>query len=101
LYEFAAPLGTLYNRGIEKRPSEKAGELMTTVVAKLRYQGTLNILQAQRLGASYTHLGVRKISSDESERSLSIEYDATRMDRNGLAALLRRLGIPLVEETAP
>ena len=68
---------------------------MTTVVAVFKYQGTLSLRQAQALGESYTHLGVRKIEIREPERTVAIEYDATRLDHNGVAALLRRLGVPL------
>ena len=68
---------------------------MTSVVAKFEYQGALGGKVAQRLGESYTHLGVRKIAVNEAERTIAMEYDATRMDRNGVAALLRRLGVAL------
>lgn len=70
---------------------------MTTVVVVFKYQGVLGIAQGQKLGESYTHLGIRKILVSETEQTIAIEYDATRMDRNGVAALLRSLGIPLVE----
>ena len=70
---------------------------MTTVVAVFKYQGTLGAAQAQRLGESYTHLGVRKVSVSAQEQSIAIEYDATRMDRYGVAALLRTLGVAIVE----
>ena len=73
---------------------------MTAVVSVFKYQGTLGIQQAQKLGESYAHLGVRKIVVDELERTLAVEYDATRMDQNGVAALLRRLGVP-IGEAAP
>ncbi len=66
---------------------------MTTVVARFHYQGALSVKVAQRLGESYTHLGVRKIVVTEAESTIAIEYDATRMDQNGVAALLRRLGV--------
>ena len=66
---------------------------MTSVVAKFEYQGALGGMVVQRLGESYTHLGVRKIAVSEAERTIAIEYDATRMDQNGVAALLRRLGV--------
>jgi hypothetical protein len=69
---------------------------MTSVVAKFEYQGTLSAKVGQRLGESYTHLGVRKIAVNEAERTIAIEYDATRMDQNGVAALLRRLGVGLI-----
>ncbi len=68
---------------------------MTTVVARFHYQGALGVKVAQRLGESYTHLGVRKIVVTEAESTIAIEYDATRMDRNGIVALLRRLGVAI------
>lgn len=68
---------------------------MTAVVATFPYQGRLGLAQAQSLGLSYTHLGVRKIEIHEQERTISVEYDATRMDQHGVAALLRRLRIPI------
>jgi hypothetical protein len=70
---------------------------MTAVVAVLHYQGALGIAQAQKLGESYTQLGVRKIQINENEKTISVEYDATRMDQPGVAALLRRLGVPIAE----
>ena len=70
---------------------------MTSVVAVFRYQGRLGPRQAQSLGESFTHLGVRKIQVNESESSIAVEYDATRMDQHGVAALLRRIGIPIIE----
>jgi hypothetical protein len=70
---------------------------MTSVVAKFQLQGPISEAVAQRLGASYTNLGVRRISIDEAAPSIAIEYDATRMDQRGVAALLRRLGVPIGE----
>ena len=74
---------------------------MTTVVVVFKYQGVLGLPQAQKLGESYTRLGVRKILINEKEQTIAMEYDATRMDRNGVAALLRRLGVPIAEPVAP
>ncbi len=70
---------------------------MTSVVAVFKYQGTLDTRQARNLGESFTHLGVRKIRVEEKEQTIAVEYDATRMDRNGVAALLRRLRIPVLD----
>lgn len=70
---------------------------MTTVVAVFGFQGSLTIEQARRLGESYTTLGVRNIQVNEKERKIAIEYDATRMDYNGVAAMLRGLGVPITE----
>ena len=71
---------------------------MTSVVARFHYQGALGVKVAQRLGESYTHLGVRKIVVTEAESTIAIEYDATRMDQNGVTALLRRLGVAVASE---
>ncbi len=71
---------------------------MTTVVVVFKYQGTLSIALAQKLGESYTQLGIRRISVNDPEQTIAIEYDATRMDQNGVAAKLRSLGVPIVEQ---
>ena len=73
---------------------------MTAVVAVFQYQGRLGLRQAQSLGDSFTHLGIRKIQVNESENTIAVEYDATRMDQRGVAALLRRIGIPITESAA-
>ena len=70
---------------------------MTTVVGTFKYHGELGAAQAQKLGESYIHLGIRKIRVNAKEQTLEIEYDATRMDRNGVAALLRSLRFPIAE----
>ena len=70
---------------------------MTSVVAMFQLQSRISDAVAQRLGSSYTELGVRRISLDEAAASIAIEYDATRMDQLGVAALLRRLGVPISE----
>jgi hypothetical protein len=96
---------TLYNRrdARDKDAGKSRGEelfgAMTAVVAVFQYQGKLGLRQAQRLGESYTHLGVRKLQVNESDNTIAVEYDATRMDQHGVAALLRRVGIPITEAT--
>jgi hypothetical protein len=42
--------------------------------------------------------GVRKIKFDEQERTLRVEYDATRLNDGEIAAILRRAGIDLREK---
>ena len=71
---------------------------MTTVVVVFKYQAELGSAVARGLGESYTHLGIRKIAVNERERTIAIEYDATRMDENGVAAKLRALGVPIAEK---
>jgi len=71
---------------------------MTTVVVVFKYQAELGSAVARRLGESFTHLGFRKIAVNEREQTITIEYDATRMDENGVAAKLRTLGVPIAEK---
>ena len=70
---------------------------MTSVVATFTLQSEISAAVASRLAASYTTLGVRRIAVDETARQIAVEYDATRMDQLGVAALLRRLGVPIGE----
>ena len=39
--------------------------------------------------------GIRKISFDEKERTVRVEYDGTRLHPDTVAALLRRAGLDL------
>ena len=71
---------------------------MTTVMVIFKYQGELGSAAARKLGESYTHLGFRNIAINKREQTISIEYDATRMDENGVAAKLRALGVPIAEK---
>ena len=48
---------------------------MTAVVAVFHYQGTLSLKQAQALGESYIHLGVRHIQIKEKVYWKSLELD--------------------------
>jgi len=44
--------------------------------------------------------GVRGIRFNEAERSIRIEYDATRLNEDTVAALLRRTGLELLGKIA-
>jgi hypothetical protein len=70
---------------------------MTSVVVRFSLQAAISDPVARRLGASYTQLGVRRISVDDAATSIAVEYDATRMDAPGVAALLRRFAVPIGE----
>jgi hypothetical protein len=51
----------------------------------------------ERLWEEY---GIRRIRFDEPEHVIRIEYDATRLDENVIASLLRRAGIDVQEKLA-
>ena len=42
--------------------------------------------------------GVRKVTFDETERTIRVEYDATRLTDANIHQLLRRAGLDIVEE---
>ena len=44
--------------------------------------------------------GVRRITFDEKEHSVRVEYDGTRLDVDTVASLLRRAGLDLRERVA-
>ena len=44
--------------------------------------------------------GVRRITFDEKERTVRVEYDASRLNEGTIASLLRRAGIDLGEKVA-
>jgi hypothetical protein len=44
--------------------------------------------------------GIRKIEFDEEQQTVRIEYDATRLNDDSVAAILRRAGMDLQEKIA-
>jgi len=42
--------------------------------------------------------GIRRIRFNEAERTIRVEYDATRMNQDTVSALLRRTGLELGEK---
>ncbi len=50
------------------------------------------------LNNAFEVYGVRKIKLDEKERTIRVEYDATRLAEGEVAAILRRAGIDLREK---
>ena len=45
--------------------------------------------------------GIRKIMLDEREKTMRVEFDFTRLNRDVVAELLRSTGIDIVEEISP
>ena len=44
--------------------------------------------------------GIRKIEFDEEQNTVRVEYDATRLNDDSVAAILRRAGMDLREKVA-
>lgn len=45
--------------------------------------------------------GIWRISLDESQHGIRVEYDASRLSEDDVAALLRNAGVDLVEKLPP
>jgi len=71
---------------------------MTAVEVVFKYQlpPTETIMRAMDFVREV--YGIRRIKFDEKERTIRVEYDATRMNEDTVAALLRRTGLDLGEK---
>ena len=56
--------------------------------------GEAEMLGINRMSEVY---GIRSVRFDEAERTVTVEYDATRLSNQIVASLLRRAGIDLKE----
>ena len=71
---------------------------MTTVDVAFRYGNVPGESELRALASAREVYGIRKVSFDEKESVLRVEYDATRLNEDTVAALLRRAGIDLIEK---
>jgi len=66
------------------------------VVFKYLYAPTEGVMRAMdNVREVY---GIRRIRFSEAERTVRVEYDATRLNQDSVAALLRRTGLELGEK---
>ena len=73
-------------------------ERMTSVdvVFKYLYAPTESVMRAMdNVREVY---GIRRVRFNDSERTVRVEYDATRLNQDSVAALLRRTGLELGEK---
>lgn len=71
---------------------------MTTMDITFRIAANLSDAQIQALARLPGVYGIRKLHIDEAARSLTLEYDATRLDAARVEALVRACGVvPLPE----
>jgi hypothetical protein len=71
---------------------------MTAVDVCFRYGTAPSELEAQALNSAREIYGIRKITFDEKDRTVRVEYDATRFNDNTVANVLRRAGLDLKEK---
>jgi hypothetical protein len=72
---------------------------MTTHLDVLyRYEQHPTEATLSALGKVHEVYGIRRIRIDEQQKTVRVEFDFTRLDRDVIAQLLRRTGLDIVEE---
>ena len=71
---------------------------MTAVEVVFKYQLPPTEIVMRALDTLREVYGIRRLRFDEKERTLRVEYDATRLNEATVAALLRRTGLDLGEK---
>jgi hypothetical protein len=68
---------------------------MTALDVVFRYGNVPGEREMRSIDAVWEVYGIRRIRFNEAEHTVRVEYDATRMNDDTVAALLRRAGIDL------
>ena len=70
---------------------------MTPTDLAYRYGSTPGMAEMRAISALTEVYGIRKVSFDEAANTVKVEFDASRMNEENVAALLRRAGLDLTE----
>jgi hypothetical protein len=73
---------------------------MTTVDVEFRYEGEPGAAVALALANAKDVYGIRRLSLNRVERTVRVEYDATRLNAATVGGLLKGAGLGIVEEVA-
>lgn len=73
---------------------------MTTVDVEFRFEGDPGAAVAMALASAKDVYGIRRVSVNRAERTVRVEYDATRLNTATVAGLLKGAGLQIVEEVA-
>ena len=71
---------------------------MTLLEVVLRYGASPQETQMRAIGSISEVYGIRRISFNGKERTVRVEYDASRLSEMVVAGLLKRAGIDLLEK---
>ena len=71
---------------------------MTAVDVVFRYGTPPGEAEMLAINSAHEVYGVRKIVFDEAQRTVRVEYDATRLTDTDIANLLRRAGLDIKEK---
>ncbi len=70
---------------------------MTQLEVRYRYQTAPAAAEMRAINAIREVYGIRKIVLDEKQKTVRVEYDASRLKEPVVAGLLRRAGLDLSE----
>lgn len=73
---------------------------MTALDVVFRYGATPREDAIRAIASLRDVYGIRLLRFDEKERTLRVEYDASRLSEDTVAGLLRRAGLDLLERVA-
>ncbi len=73
---------------------------MTQTDIAYRYGRIPGMAEMRAISTLSDVYGVRKVRFDEAAKTVRVEYDASRMNDEAVAALLRRAGVDLTERLA-
>lgn len=73
---------------------------MTSVEVVFSYSSVPNETVMRALDDVREVYGIRRISFQEKDRTMRVEYDATRLNESNVASLLRRAGVDVVGKIA-
>jgi len=73
---------------------------MTALDVVFRYGATPGEAEIRAIAPLRDVYGIRRVSVDEKERTVRVEYDASRLKEDTVASLLRRAGFDLREKVA-
>lgn len=73
---------------------------MTTVEVLFRYGTPPGETEMGALGQMSNVYGIRRVEFNESQRSIRVEYDATRLNESTVEQLLRSAGFDVRERVA-
>ena len=68
---------------------------MTAVEVCFRYEALPGEPEMRALDRVWEVYGIRRIRFDEAAQTIRVEYDATRLNEDAVAGLLRRAGLRL------
>jgi hypothetical protein len=73
---------------------------MTPLDVAYRYGRTPGMAEMRAMSVFTEVYGVRKVRFDEAANTVHVEFDASRMNEEEVASLLRRAGLDLTERVA-